>query len=119
MGEASKTEAENKNAFKKLRRAVGDKVIEQSDKIAESLVQSTLKGNSNSARIVVGLVGKQRKNKSKLEKLKKAAVQGGPDHCTAYDLAIDVRLPSDGGDMSLGDPDALRRKGRNADEAPK
>ena len=74
-------------ALKKLKRAVGKKVLEQSDKIAESLVKATIEGNSNSARIVVGLVDKRRKSTAQQKKLKKAVEEVESTHSVAMDLA--------------------------------
>jgi hypothetical protein len=55
------------DAFKQLRRAVGKEVREKSGEIAKSLVQSTLEGNSNNARLVVSLVDKRKKKKIEAE----------------------------------------------------
>jgi hypothetical protein len=55
------------DAFKQLRRAVGKEVREKSTEIAQSLVQSTLDGNSNNARLVVSLVDKRKKKKIEAE----------------------------------------------------
>jgi hypothetical protein len=75
-----------KNAFKQLRHAVRKKVREQSAKIANSLVNSALKGNSSSTRIMVSLVEKKKKkNKSK--------VKGKRGHSLALDLASDPQVP--------------------------
>jgi len=117
--ESTEAEPEQADAFKTLRRAVGDKVIQQSGEIAQSLVESTLKGNSTCARLVLDLVSRRKRNKTRLDKRKRTGLATGPGHCTARDLADDAVLPDDGGDMSLGDPDALRRKGRQADESKK
>jgi len=55
------------DAFKQLRQAVGKEVREKSSQIAKSLVQSTLDGNSNNARLVVSLVDKRKKKKIEVE----------------------------------------------------
>jgi hypothetical protein len=55
------------DAFKQLRRAVGKEVRERSGEIAKSLVDSTLEGNSNNARLVVSLVDKRKKKKIEAE----------------------------------------------------
>jgi hypothetical protein len=73
-----------RKALKSLRRAVGSKVLEKSTEIAQSLVDSTLKGNPNSARIVVALVDKRIKKKE----LKKV-VEGKCTHSVAINLAED------------------------------
>ncbi|MGB6689323.1 MAG: hypothetical protein WBE76_15935 [Terracidiphilus sp.] len=57
----------NQDAFKQLRQAVGKEVREQSTEIAQSLVKSTLAGNSNNARLVVSLVDKRKKKKIEVE----------------------------------------------------
>jgi hypothetical protein len=73
-----------RKALKELRRAVGSEVLEKSTEIAQSLVNSTLKGNSNSARIVVALVDKRIKKKE----LKKP-VEVTCGHSVAINLAED------------------------------
>lgn len=81
-----------KDAFKKLRRAVRAKVRKQSEKIAESLVNSALKGNSSSTRIMVSLVEKKTKDKSR--------PKGKRGHSLALDLASDPQLPPEDDDWA-------------------
>lgn len=108
----SPAEAENpatpakEDALKKLRRAVGNEVREKSDKIAKSLVDSTLKGNSNSARLVVSLVDKRPRNKAELKKLKKAASK--PHRSTAMDLASEPQWQDEDNHKVAGEPGGSR-----------
>jgi hypothetical protein len=92
-----------KDAFKQLRRAVKKKVREQSAKIAESLVKSTLEGNSSSARIMVSLVEKKKKKKNSEPEENK------PVHSLALDLASDPQCPPE-------DDDWAREEERSARE---
>lgn len=81
------TEAQKEDAFKKLKRSMATKVIEKSDLIANSLIEATIKGNSNSARIVVGLVDKRRKTRRQLKALKRSVNGATPRHSVTFDLA--------------------------------
>jgi hypothetical protein len=113
--DSPQSEKEQDDAFKKLRRAVGKKVSERSDEIAKSLVQHAIDGNSNTARIVVGIVDKKKRTKSELKRLKKAALETKPVESTALNLAKD-ELWTDDDDKDAGDPERCRKKGRDADE---
>jgi hypothetical protein len=73
------------DAFKQLRQAVGKEVREQSTKIAQSLVKSTLEGNSNNARLVVSLVDKRKK--------KKIEVKSKRGESVALNLAAEPQCP--------------------------
>jgi hypothetical protein len=94
------------DALKKLRRAVGDEVREQSVTIAKSLVDSTLKGNSNSARLVVSLVDKRPKNKAELKKLKMVASK--THRSTAMDLASEPEWQDEDNHKVAGEPGGSR-----------
>jgi hypothetical protein len=85
--ESASTEPAKNDPLKKLKRAVGKKVLEQTDTIAESLVKATIAGNSNSARIVVSLVDKRRRSESEIRKLRKAALS----HKSGVSKAIELR----------------------------
>jgi hypothetical protein len=112
----SLAEPEKDHAYKKLRRAMGKEVGERSVDIAKSIVDSTVKGNSNSARILVGLVDKRPKTKSELKKLKKTALEGLPLKSTAIDLAAEPQWQDD--EHGHAAPAAAeRRKGKEKDEA--
>ncbi len=73
------------DAYKQLRHAVREKVRQQSEEIAASLVNSTLEGNSSSARIMVSLVEKKKKKNKSREKGKRG-------HSLALDLASDPQV---------------------------
>jgi hypothetical protein len=90
------------DALKKLRRAVGNQVRENSEKIAKSLVDSTLKGNSNSARLVVALVDKRPRNKAELKKLTKAVSK--TRRSTAMDLASEPQWQDEDNQKVVADP---------------
>jgi len=90
------------NAFKKLRRAVRAKVRKESEKIAESLINSALEGNSSSARIMVSLVEKKKKDKSKLK--------GKRGHSLALDLASDPQLPPEDDDWAREEREAREQR---------
>jgi hypothetical protein len=89
------------DAFKQLRRAVGKEVREQSGEIAKSLVQSTLKGNSNNARLVVSLVDKRKKKKIEAESKRGEEL--------AIDLGAQPQSPPED-DQFYSDADAGRPK---------
>ena len=108
--------AQQETAFKKLRRAVGKEVSSKSDEIAVSLVQHTIDGNSNTARIVVGLVDKRRRSKAEMNKLKQAALDPRRTRSVAVDLASDQQWKDEDIDHSVGDPAASDQKRREADE---
>jgi hypothetical protein len=117
--EPNQESAQQETAFKKLRRAVGKEVSNRSAKIAKSLVDHTIKGNSNSARIVVGLVDKRRRSKSEMNKLKEAALNPKPGRSVAIDLASDPPWKDEEIDHSVGEPAVSDEERRDDNEAHK
>jgi hypothetical protein len=90
-----------RDAFKQLRQAVGEEVRAKSGEIAKSLVESTLQGNSNNARLVVSLVDKRKKKKIEAEsKLGKSV---------AMDLAAMPQSPPEDGEF-YPDPETAKSK---------
>jgi len=85
--------------------------------IATSLVDATIKGNSNSARIVVGLVDKRPRNKREKKQLKDAALANLRGVQKAIDLAAEPEW-QDGvdGDPAAALPQSLEKDGTQ-DEA--
>jgi hypothetical protein len=79
--EPSAKKPKKDNAYKTLRRAMKEKVIAESGNIAQALIDSTKEGNSNSARILVGLVDK-RTSKKTFKKL--TEVEGGESAAERY-----------------------------------
>ncbi len=108
--EPASTKPAKNDPYKRLKRAVGNKVLEKSETIADSLVKATIAGNSNSARIVVGLVDKRRRSPSEMKKLRKAALS----HKSGVSKAIDLRNERDWTDEDeaklAGDPPPLFEK---------
>jgi hypothetical protein len=90
----------------KLRQALGDKVLARTDDIAQSLIENTIKGNSNTARLVVSLVDKKPVTSADLKKLERAAQKKKKPKSVAIDLASDPQWRDPvTGEMRPLDPD--------------
>ena len=113
---ATADSSEQNRAFKELRRALSKEVLAKSTKIAASLVQNTIDGNSNSARIVVGLVDKRKRSKTAMSRLKKAALNAKPTQSVARDLAADPEWKDEEIDHSAGNPAVSEEERRYSDD---
>lgn len=102
--------------LRKLRRAVGDKVLEQTDQIAESLINNTIKGNSNTARLVVSLVDKKPVTPADLKQLKKVARKPKKLQTAAMDLASDPPWRDPEGKIAPGAEPESRKESGDANE---
>lgn len=113
VSDSNAPEPESESAFKSLRRAVGKEVSKKSGQIAKSLVQGTLDGNANSARIVMALVDKRAKKSSQP---KRAGAKGESRRSAAIDLAAEPQW-KDEDEKDGATQDGSREESRDTDEA--